>query len=421
MGKAPLPQDERARLEALQRYQLLDTATEEQFDDIVKLASQICGTPISLISLIDKDRQWFKARKGLAVPETSRDYAFCAHAIHENELTIIEDATKDARFVDNPLVTNSPDIRFYAGAPLITHDHYRLGTLCVIDRVPRNLNEEQKFAMKVLADQVVKLMELRYHNLQLSRSLQTVSEQKKRIQILLQERVKLSDELTKANNTKDQLLSIVAHDLRSPLSTLKSLLTLISSKGETLADKAQYTSALSKSVEGAANLLENLLQWGSTQLNGQEPEKSQLNLHQLIEELKEELKGAAYQKKNAFHNRVPQDFKLRANATALNLILRNLLINANKFTSEGRVSIEAYKQEDGRTRVLVRDTGVGMDEETQNHLFELNKKYSRPGTANEKGSGLGLHMSREIIRQNGGDLHIESQPGKGTTVSVIFP
>lgn len=421
MGNAPLPSNEQERLQALQRYQLLDTATEEQFDDIVHLASQICGAPISLISLIDKDRQWFKARKNMPPAETPRDYAFCAHAIHGNDIMVVEDAAQDERFQNNPLVTGQPDIRFYAGAPLITHDHYRLGTLCVIDRVPRNLSEEQKFALKVLADQVVKLMELRHQNLQLSRSLQTVSEQKKRIQALLQERVKLSDQLSKANHIKDQMLSIIAHDLRGPLGTLKSLLMLTSGKGKDLLDKTQYTQAISKSLEGATNLLENLLQWGLTQLNGREPEKLQLNLHDLVDELQEELKSLAYQKKNSLQNLVPPGFRLSVNPTTLNLVLRNLLINANKFTSEGVISVEARKREDGKTIILIRDTGVGMDEEVKAHLFELQKKYSRPGTANEKGSGMGLHMSREILRQNGGELEIESEAGMGTAVSVILP
>ncbi|AHM61320.1 GAF sensor signal transduction histidine kinase [Flammeovirgaceae bacterium 311] len=420
MEKAPLPPNEDLRLLALQRYQLLDTGSEEQFDDIVKLASQICNTPVSLISLVDSKRQWFKARKNFSIPEISREYAFCAHTILSDELLVIEDATADDRFKNNPLVTGDPDIRFYAGAPLITHDQYRLGALCVIDRIPRNLSDHQKFALKVLAGQVVKLLELRYQNLKLAKSLQTVSLQKKRIQSLLQERVKLTEELAKTSHTKDQMLSIVAHDLRSPLHTLQNLLMLMSAKKAPLQDAEKYTTALGKSVKNAINLLENLLEWGRIQLEGQEPEKQQVNLHAIVEQQLSVLQNAAEEKGNVLRNLIPQDTESYGNTTSLNIVLRNLLINANKFTAGGVISIFLEQKPDAKW-LVIQDTGVGMEPAVLAHLFDLNKKQNRSGTNNEKGSGLGLHMSREVLQQMGGSLLIESSEGKGTIVTVILP
>ena len=152
---------EAERLATLRSYGILDTPPERDFDDIVKLAAQICDTPIALISLVDAHRQWFKAAFGLALGETARDIAFCGHAILQSELFLVPDATLDAKFADNPLVTGEPNIRFYAGAPLTTPDGHALGTLCVIDREPRRLSDAQQQALTVLGRHVVAQLELR--------------------------------------------------------------------------------------------------------------------------------------------------------------------------------------------------------------------------------------------------------------------
>jgi GAF domain-containing protein len=157
----PMPQNERKRLEVLWQYDVLDTVPEEVFDDLTELAARICEAPIALISLVDEKRQWFKSKVGLTVSETSRDLSFCAYAITQGELFIVPDATLDARFARNPLVTSEPKIRFYAGAPLITPDGHALGTLCVIDKVPRELRAQQKQALRILARHVVTQLELR--------------------------------------------------------------------------------------------------------------------------------------------------------------------------------------------------------------------------------------------------------------------
>src|SRR5436189_642995 len=161
--RAPVPKNEKKRLKVLWEYGVLDTVPEEMFDDLTELAARICEAPIALISLVDEDRQWFKSKVGVTINETSRDISFCAHAIKQTELFIIPDATQDLRFANNPLVTSDPKIRFYAGAPLITPDGYALGTLCVIDKVPRELRSEQQQALRVLARHVMMQLELRRH------------------------------------------------------------------------------------------------------------------------------------------------------------------------------------------------------------------------------------------------------------------
>ena len=161
-GAPPRPHNEAVRLAALRAQQVLDSLPEQMFDDIVRVASNVCGTPIALISLVDEDRQWFKAKVGLAASETPRDQAFCAHAILQpDQPFVVPDATQDPRFAQNPLVTGSPDIRMYAGAPIVSHSGHALGTVCVIDQTPRDLTPDQIDSLQALSRQVSHLLELR--------------------------------------------------------------------------------------------------------------------------------------------------------------------------------------------------------------------------------------------------------------------
>lgn len=157
----PVPANEAARLRTLRSYKILDTKPEERFDELTRLAALICGVPISLISLIDTDRQWFKSRFGLDLQETPRAQAFCTHAIMQPGMFVVPDASKDERFAQNPLVTGDLHVRFYAGAPLAARDGHLLGTLCVIDREPHTLTEAQMEALKIVGRLVIGNIELR--------------------------------------------------------------------------------------------------------------------------------------------------------------------------------------------------------------------------------------------------------------------
>jgi GAF domain-containing protein len=151
----PIPENESERLNTLRGYQILDTHPEDRFDDLTRLAASICRTPISLISLVDEDRQWFKSKIGVEMCQTSREEAFCAHAIMSPELFVVPDASHDPRFAANPLVLGKLHIRFYAGAPLTAPNGHHLGALCVIDRVPRKLSREQLESLRILSRQVM--------------------------------------------------------------------------------------------------------------------------------------------------------------------------------------------------------------------------------------------------------------------------
>lgn len=173
---APLPADEEQRLQDLYSYNLLDSRPEADYDELVDLAGYICGCPISLITLIDKDRQWFKSERGSDVLETTRKDSFCSHAILGNEIMAVDDASKDERFYDNPLVTGEPGIRFYAGSPIVSAAGHKLGTICVIDHSPKTLTSQQVKALAQLSNQVSRLLELRKKNIHIrERALEIIS------------------------------------------------------------------------------------------------------------------------------------------------------------------------------------------------------------------------------------------------------
>lgn len=192
MTAAPKPPNEEMRLEALRGFEILDTPAEKAYDDLVRLASYICETPIAAVSFIDRDRQWFKAKVGLEVPETKRDLAFCAHAIlTPDDTLIVPDASLDARFSDNPLVTGDPKIRFYAGVPLVTENGLGLGTLCVIDHIPKVLSAAQTKALRVLRNQVIRELELHKKNIGMAEAIKKLEQalaDKERAEDALRER-----------------------------------------------------------------------------------------------------------------------------------------------------------------------------------------------------------------------------------------
>lgn len=191
MIAAPFPPDEKERLQALYETGLLDTEAEENFDELVQLAAAICGVPMTLVTLVDANRQWFKAKLGLGRTETPRELAFCSHAILQSGLFVVPNATEDERFFDNPLVLNEPFVRFYAGMPIATSGGHNLGTLCVIDSRPRTLTSEQEEALRVLGKQVSTQIELHRRTRQLEKE--------------IQEKLRYQQELIAANDRLQEL------------------------------------------------------------------------------------------------------------------------------------------------------------------------------------------------------------------------
>nr|WP_288337945.1 GAF domain-containing hybrid sensor histidine kinase/response regulator [uncultured Pseudoalteromonas sp.] len=247
MQKARIPADEQSRLKALYEYEILDTEAEKVFDDLTQLASDICDTPISLISLVDPQRQWFKSKYGIDATETERDIAFCSHAILQDQVFEIQNALLDERFHDNPLVTNDPNIRFYAGAPLITPQGSTIGTLCVISDKPKKLTKKQISALTILGKEVIAQLELRLKNRELTRTLELQNQHN-------QELEKLKAEADAANDLKGRFLANMSHELRTPLHGILNLAEF----GLSDSNNNEKDEAL-KSILNSATILSNIV------------------------------------------------------------------------------------------------------------------------------------------------------------------
>ncbi|SDK61640.1 Signal transduction histidine kinase [Catalinimonas alkaloidigena] len=406
MSFSSLPEHEAARIDALKRYHILDTQAEQDFDDLVQLASQICGTPISLISLVDERRQWFKANKGLSASETPRELAFCAHALHQTEPLVVTDATHDERFAQNPLVTDDPSIRFYAGVPLTTPDGYNLGTLCVIDRVPRHLTDQQLFALRTLARQVIQQFELRLQNKQMDQQLSEISEQRL--------------ELQRLTRIQQQMLSIISHDVRSPLLSLSGILSILE-KRDLRSDQLQpLFREARRGVSSARDLLENLLQWASQQFSGEQLRVKPIELSPVVEQCIAQFTQESHLKSLALLNEVAPRVEVFADLDILQAILRNLLHNAVKFTAQGSIRVRLESQPD-RDVISVQDTGVGMSTHQLDRLLKWGYYQKTADTQGNKGSGLGLLINKEFVSKLGGKIWVESALGQGSTFFVSLP
>lgn len=389
MITAHIPENEADRLKELQRLDILDTLPEEEYDDLVKLASIICQSPMSLVSLVDSQRQWFKARLGIDDSETHRDFAFCAHAILDSELMVVSNAVEDQRFYDNPYVTSSPNVRFYAGMPLVTKAGYKVGTLCVLDSVPRDLTNEQRFALKTLGKQVMNMLDLRIANKQLG----------------------------KLNSLQNKFLAIIGHDVRSPLMSVKSLLDLLNSNLISAEELTALSSQLNSHIDQTLELVANLIDWGMAQSQNYKLEVGIAPLKDIVKAEFERVAVAAKNKNITLINSIDANSFLAVDVNMLKFILRNLIANAVKFTENGTIEVAEQSTPQGWL-ITVKDTGIGMSEQAQRKLFDWSTRYTTIGTNNERGSGLGLLMCNEFAQKHSGKISVESKLNEGSTFCV---
>ena len=398
MIAATAPQNETGRLKALAEYNILDTLPEAEFDDITLIASEICGVPISLITLVDEKRQWFKSHHGLDVLETPRDQSFCAHAINTpGEIFMVPDAKNDERFSDNPLVTGDPYIVFYAGVPLVNPEGLPLGTLCVIDRHLKKLNKGQLQALQSLGRQVVSLLELKRNVLQLNQK---------------------QKELEDAYEDLEKFSYIASHDLKSPLNNIISLATLLTDLYEDKLDEEgnEYLGYITDSANQLTQLVDGILEYSKSS-KILVSNKETIIVSDLIKEIL------------ALIN-VPKSFKVSykkdktaavVSVIALRQILMNIITNAIKYHTGPKGKIDIEFQETRNDYIFeISDDGPGIDPEDQEKIFDLFERLKNT-IRKKEGTGIGLSTVKRIVERLGGTIKLESALGRGAKFIITLP
>jgi len=388
-----MPDNESERLAALASYNLLDTLPEEDFDELTLLASQICQTPIALISLLDDKRQWFKSVVGELASQTPKEHAFCAHTIVETtEIMVVNDAREDDRFAANPLVTGDPNIVFYAGVPLINEDGFPLGSLCVIDVEPKHLTTDQIKSLKILGSQVIAQMELR-----------------KKVALLEQ----TNEKLLETNTFIQKFASTAAHDIKNPLSSI-----LLTSQALQMRLKNSGDEKSSSLVGLTINASKRLLGLVDEMLN-YSTEPSLLITDQKRVELNKLLKNVVelIDIPHSITVNLPRlDHSLICSSVALEQIFLNLLTNSVRYNDKDKGIVNVlFKEDDNYYNFKINDNGMGIAAHNLEKIFEKAVTLNTLDRFNKKGNGLGLHTVKLLVEKLKGSIRVESKVGEGTT------
>lgn len=394
--KYPIPENEKERQAKLESYDILDTLPENEFDSLVELAAIITDSPISLMNLLDHDRQWTKASFGnVEVKSAHRSESVCQYTILQDSSFEVEDLRLDERFKDKSFVTNDPQYRSYSGYPLITPGGLKIGALCVLDFTPKKLNERQKKALKTISGEIVSRLELR----------------------------KKQKELEQLNKEKDQFLRIVNHDIKSPINGIISAVHYLENMWE--GDRKELEQFLSmirlsgqKLIHYTRELMENSMSFQQAKIRPQD-----VMVCESISDLIDIYKPLASAKEVTLEFNCLAKNSFFIDEEKFKLILSNLISNALKFTDKNdTISIDAEIIE-GSPRLLhvsVTDSGIGIPEHFQTELFTKNKKLQRQGTRGEISTGMGLPLVKEFVDLHNGIIKVNSREGEGSTFHIVL-
>ncbi|TQV79327.1 GAF domain-containing sensor histidine kinase [Denitrobaculum tricleocarpae] len=402
----PVPFNDTQRLEALESYDVLDTGPNEALDCLTRVASAHFKCPVALVSLVDETRQWFKSGHGLEAVETDRESAFCGHTIQTNEPLVILDATRDARFSDNTLVCGSPEIRFYAGAPLITPLGFRLGTFCVIDVEAReDFSSADTATLKDFAKTAMEMLEL-------------------------QRRVKSHEAQPPENDCAEKarvdLFSTVAHEIRSPVAALCSSAKILESQifGPPGDERyLEFFCMMSETAEQVVNLADRMLNFARLRTGDVEMKEELVGVRDLLGKAKRlavmesGADGACVRIADMEH-----EIFVRADKVYLAQMLQNLILNALKYNDGNpEILLNAGLSDAGVLTIDVIDSGIGMNEEGIRLALQPYAQIQQTGRKFVGGVGIGLPLVKRLIEMHGGRLAIESKENIGTKASLLLP
>ncbi len=387
-----------SRVKALRNLRILDTPEEEIFNDIVKTASSICEAPISLITLLDSEKQWFKAKVGVDITETPVEVAFCRFTIMEDDgQMLIEDLTSDPRFKENPFVVNEPNLKAYLGISLETNAGDRIGTVCVFDDKKRTFTQKQIDCLSTLSKVAMKLIEEKV-------TVKVVEEQNKTLKLI--------------NRNLESFSFMVAHDVKAPIRTIQSFSKLLLRSEPIITDAKlnKYLTYVNQSSENLGDIVDNLLNY-SRQIQIKSNEFEVVNVSDLMKEVigildynREHLK---YEIKNT-------DTDIFSCKGILKQSIQNIISNAIKYKDTEKAAqklhIEFNQSPDSYT-ITFKDNGIGMDKERVGQVFDLFSKDERSNIS----TGVGLSVVRELLKKIGGEIQVDSELNVGTTVSLNFP
>ena len=399
MIKAEKPENEIERMRALLSFGILDTPAEEDYDNIVKLASEICGIPISLISFIDDERQWYKATHGVEIDVVPRDIAFCSHAIlSAREALVVNDMSKDPRFSENPMVTGETQVRFYAGVPLVTSDGFPIGSICLVDDQVHEISDDKIVYLKMLANHVVRLLELR----------KTVDRLEK-----------VEQNLTKSIKNLEEFGYVISHDLKAPIRNVVNLTEiLVEEAGKNLSeDNLKIVSLIRESATNAVGLVDGVLKY-SKSTSSLSDYFEEVELKPLIDEVLRELT-------------IPVSFKIDvlisghsiiSNRLALKQIISNLVGNAIRYNDkdQSQVQISAFTSIQ-KVSFIIKDNGKGIEEKNLKDIFRLFYMENHLDKELKGSSGVGLAIVKKLVEELSGNVSVQSEPGEGCEFLVEIP
>lgn len=384
---------EAKRLEALKKYDILDTPPDGTYDRIVKLIAKLLDVPIAIVSLVDNDRLWFKSAFGLDVQQLPQEAGkgLCSSAILSNDFYMVEDTSQDPRTCNNPLVTSEPRIRFYAAAPLTTSDNYNLGTVCVLDKRPRTLTEAQQQILTDMAYIVMEQLELRI----MSRM---------------------------AINSQNKMAYMVTHDIRSAVCHLPVLVDMIKENKdnagelEVLGDMIKSTA--NKSLEAVDSFLKHATSLSKEVDYRFEP----FDFSELTRKVISTNAVMALKKQQKIGDSIEGNVWVNGDRTRLSELIDNLLSNAIKYSPKGKDMWVSLETSDGKLILKVRDEGQGMTAEDMANAFKRFNKLSAMPTGGEVSTGLGLWIVKEIAERHRGKASVKSEgKDKGATFTVELP